>query len=715
MSVEDYFDALYGEAEGWVCLVNRDPEDWSKVNSEHWKRWPESKAYIVKYCKMRSNEDTYAGVGVFSDQVRTKDDPRAVTNVVHADADTCHPDNFRARPSMVLETSPGRWHCWWVLESPVPSAEAAQTAQRIAYAHRDQGCDLGWFASKILRVPGTTNLKDRNNPYKIGDAEFTGELYTLEALNELYADQTPSAPVALSDEMPEFLSYTELAKLEQRVIVGSPYENLYTQTPESDWSGKLFRLQFDLFREGCSPREVFTLSKNAACNKFDRDSKPDSELWKTVQKGYQKFIATVEGPTIVAPAPRETWAVPDFLSETERLNLPSSFIDRYTSWVAERTDSAQQYTRTLACMLLSWAFGDRGYIRDKWGRVNLNLWATLVGPTSSTRKTTNRDLALGILHAFELNALGGDTIDIGSDTTKEALGKALGPRDGRVSLLQVDEVSGMFAEFRGKHYQAGTMEYLTKLYDGNVPVVLRATKDAGQPVRAKTVFSFLGSGVPELVTEVLTRKDLESGFLARMLWAVADAPPRKPGSDDWNDDEGVDTVDSGMGKWAMDLKVRAYKFDPKKPTVVRIGKRAQSRYNQWAEMVRQHAEGHSDPIVNAIVTRFQHSVRKLSALLAMYDGVSVIELHHLLPALAQAQLWYADMLRMISEVSASSFEKLQSDMERFIATGAAGLQDEAAVRRKFGHLRPQEFSDVLTTLKSQGRVRVMGDKLQLLV
>ena len=169
-------------------------------------------------------------------------------------------------------------------------------------------------------MPGTTNLKDRDNPYKIGDAEFTGELYTLEALNELYADQTPSAPVALSDEMPEFLSYTELAKLEQRVIVGSPYENLYTQTPESDWSGKLFRLQFDLFREGCSPREVFTLSKNAACNKFDRDSKPDSELWKTVQKvasilgrpAFQTWMNTSKvdcGPVVcTSSAPVPAWA-----------------------------------------------------------------------------------------------------------------------------------------------------------------------------------------------------------------------------------------------------------------------------------------------------------------------------------------------------------------------------------------------------------------------
>ena len=717
MDYLEFLEAIYGDASGYVSIVNRDPENWSQVNSEAWRRWPDNKAYLAKYCSIRQDEDTYVSVALFSEQHRTKDDSRAVTHTVWADADTCNPDNFRAYPSIVVQTSPNRWHCWWVLETPVLASEAAKTSQRIAYAHRDQGCDLGWFASKILRVPGTMNLKDPDNPFLV-TATYTGAVYTLEQLNELYADQTPSAPVMLSDEMPGFLSYSERAELENRVIKNSSYEGLYMNVPDqkSDWSDKLFRLQFDLFREGCNPREVFTLSKYAACNKFDRDNRAnaDTALWKTVQNAYKKFMAEAEGLSSIVVEQKKQWTIPSFLSEAERMALPETFVDKYVSWVAERTDAAQTYSRSLAYMMLSSVFGNRGYLSDSYGKRFLNLWMIISGPTTATRKTTARNLALDIIHGFELNSLGGERIDIGSDVTKEGLGKVLGERDGLVSLVQADEVSGMFRELYGKTYQHGTIEYFTDLYDGRVPVVLRAGKDSGQTKRARTVFNFLGLGVPEKITEVLTRGDFESGFLTRMLWSVADAPPRKPGSEDWPEDFSA-RDESDMVKWVFDLKRRAAKFNPEKPSPIRISNRARARYGAWAELVRTHAEGYGDPVLEASVSRFQQSVRKAAALLAMYDGSDSIEVTHLLPAIAQAELWYGDLLRMLSEVSASGFEKLQSDVENFIAQGAGGVRADAAVRQKFKHLRPQEFRDVLDTLIKQGRVRNIGEaQLQVL-
>lgn len=722
MDYLEFLEAIYGDASGWVSVVNRDPNNWSQVNSEHWRRWPENKQYLAKYCSLRGMEsvypeDTYVSVALFTHDKRTKDDAGAVAHTVWADADTCNPDNFRAYPSIVVQTSPNRWHCWWVLDEPVLASEAAKTSQRIAYAHRDQGCDLGWFASKILRVPGTPNLKDPENPFVV-TATYTGQVYTLEQLNELYADQTPSAPVVLSDEMPEFLSYSERAELENRIVKNSPYESLYMTRPDanSDWSDKLFRLQFDLFREGCSAREVFTLSKHAACNKFDRDNRAnaDATLWKTVQNAYRKFVAETEGlPGVVVEAKKQ-WTIPSFLSEVERLALPETFIDRYVAWVAERTDAAQTYSRSLAYMLLSCVFGNRGYLPDSYGKRFLNLWMIISGPTTATRKTTARNLAIDILHGFELNSLGGERVDIGSDVTKEGLGKVLGERDGLVSLVQADEVSGMFRELYGKTYQHGTIEYFTDLYDGRVPVVLRAGKDAGQTKRARTVFNFLGLGVPEKITEVLTRGDFESGFLTRMLWSVADAPPRKAGSEDWPEE--ISNFDESESvKWVFDLKRRAAKFNPEKPVAVRVSSKARTRYGVWAELVRSHAEGYGDSVLEASVSRFQQSVRKAAALLAMYDGSEVIEIHHLLPAIAQAELWYGDLLRMLSEVSASGFEKLQTDVEGFISQGTGGIRPDAVVRQKFKHLRPQEFSDVLTTLIKQGRVRNIGEaQLQVL-
>lgn len=133
----DFFDAIYGDCSGYISIVNRDPENYRSVSSEMWRHVPTNKDYVAKYCSLRKDEDTYCSVALFSGEHRTNDDSRAIVKAVWADADTCSPENFRAYPSVVVQTSPDRWHCWWVLDTPVQASEAARVAQKIAYAHRD--------------------------------------------------------------------------------------------------------------------------------------------------------------------------------------------------------------------------------------------------------------------------------------------------------------------------------------------------------------------------------------------------------------------------------------------------------------------------------------------------------------------------------------------------------------------------------------------------
>lgn len=710
----EFLQAIYGETSGWVAIVNRNPET-DKIDSEAYRHWPEDQAYLAKYCALRADEDTYCTVAVFNDKHRTNDDVLAQANVVWADADTCEPSNFRVEPSITVETSPGRWHVWWVLDEPVTASEAARVAQKVAYAHRDQGCDLGWYASKILRVPGTTNRKDPDNTYRV-TAEYTGLVYTLAEIDGAYEDVNATGKVVeLDEKMPTFLSLSELKKLEQRVIKNSPYENLYTTPPESDWSNKLFRFQFDLFREGLTAREVFTLSKHSACNKFERDGRPDTDLWKTVQNAYHKYVSGLESLVGIDPHRiAKLGSVPSFLTEKEREHVEATenFVDRYVEWVAKRSDAATTYNRSLAYLLLSCVFGNRGYIQDPYGKRFLNLWLLILGPTTATRKTTAKKLALRILRGYETDVLQGDRVDIGSDVTKEGLGKELGERDGKVSLLQTDEVAGMFREFYGKNYQTGTITYLTDLHEGDVPVVLRAGKDSGQRKRASTVFDFLGVGVPDDVTEVLTERDFASGFLTRMLWSIADAPPRQPGSDDWpEEDDTIVNDDIEIARWVSDLKRRAFKFDPTTPTRIGISREARKRYNLWAETIRQHGEKLQNKPLEAAIGRLQHSVRRAAALLAMYDGLQAIQTQHVLLALKQAELWYADLLRMLNEVSSSDYERQLDQVEAFISQGESGSQKDAMIRRKFAHLRPPEIAEILLSLERQGRIRKNGETM----
>ena len=175
MDTLEFFKAIYGDLSGFVNIVTRDPDS-REMPAGRWFDTTQMQVMAEKYCiQLRSEEEVYCSVAVFQSKERRASSVGTMANVVWADADTCDPSNFRTQPSIIVQTSPDRWHCWWVLDYPVPVDDASQVAQKIAYAHRDQGCDTGWNASKLLRVPGTTNLK-YEQPYKV-TATDTGARY----------------------------------------------------------------------------------------------------------------------------------------------------------------------------------------------------------------------------------------------------------------------------------------------------------------------------------------------------------------------------------------------------------------------------------------------------------------------------------------------------------------------------------------------------------
>lgn len=85
--------------------------------------------------------------------------------VAWSDLDTAHPDRVQPEPSIVVETSPGRFHGYWLTEQAMEPAHAEALSKRLAYAHHAEGADLGgWDLTQVLRIPGTHNHKYENAP-----------------------------------------------------------------------------------------------------------------------------------------------------------------------------------------------------------------------------------------------------------------------------------------------------------------------------------------------------------------------------------------------------------------------------------------------------------------------------------------------------------------------------------------------------------------------
>src|SRR4030042_4014954 len=62
------------------------------------------------------------------------------------------------------------------------------------------------------------------------------------------------------------------------------FVSLYTDEPEEDWSGVLWRLARICFEAGMTREEVFVIASNAKCNKYERDKRPLRHLWLDIIK-----------------------------------------------------------------------------------------------------------------------------------------------------------------------------------------------------------------------------------------------------------------------------------------------------------------------------------------------------------------------------------------------------------------------------------------------
>jgi hypothetical protein len=727
MDKREFLEYILGDGAGYATIVTKDFGGQPTI--QKFFSYPDELDEMAAYASTKSDEDIYFSPIKFYEQRRIRENAKSVA-VVYADADACNPSNFRMPPSVSVETSKDRWHTYWVLDTDADPTRVALLAKKIAYAHRDQGCDVsGWNPTKLLRVPGSKNGK--YSPAQDVVAQSSGLVYTIDEIEALYADIHVDTPTEISNE-PMPTESPELIEILGKLPADSNIISLYTETPMpgADTSKMLWRLQLELFRCGLTAEEVFVVAKQAKCNKYHNPDRPkrldaDGDLWREVQRARnahlipdnaEQAVVMHEQQQIITAESR----VVDFLTHEERtiVNSSPTFINKYVAWAGKKTDGAVEYQIASAFTLLSSAFSDTGYGTPKYGKLGLNLWFMLLGETTLSRKSTSRQLMLRMLRSYEKYV--GYQIDIGSNVTAEGLVKHLSGRDKLTSLFHRDEVQGMFKEFVTKTYMATAADQFTELYDGHVPVVIRSTggssaTSAVQSDRAETNFIMYLMGITSKVAEILTIDYFRSGFLARFLYAVADAPDRTfelEAVEQAPEEESATASDYEMDEIVSSLYRSKLWWEKKGapfPRPVRMTDEALSRFNKFKWDMGTFTDGHpNEDSIEPSRQRLALSVWKCAILLAMVDRSDQVEMKHLLIAIYYSEGWFKNLVRMAASISESEWQREVDNLEAFVTSkGGKARYDEAF--KRFGNKKKREFDEMLDSLRSQGRVRVYVD------
>ncbi len=133
------------------------------------------------------------GQAIPAEYVRAQIADIAAINCLFGEFDEAHAP-FALQPSVTVESSPGKLHCYWLLPEPY----LLDTTEKRDYARRVQA---GWVAfvgsdedakdlARVLRIPGTPNVKSKYGPnypiVKVVEADYS-RLYTLDELAQACA------------------------------------------------------------------------------------------------------------------------------------------------------------------------------------------------------------------------------------------------------------------------------------------------------------------------------------------------------------------------------------------------------------------------------------------------------------------------------------------------------------------------------------------------
>ncbi len=696
--LETFFKLVFGKHTGYVCISHR--QDKSGMQ-ENYFIYPDEIARMIEHCETFSlDNDVYFCPQLLGSRKRNKENIQTCTNL-WGDLDTCPPDVLLVEPSVLVESSRGRYQGYWVLDKPIPAEQAEDLSRRIAYYHADDGADKsGWDLSQLLRVPYTYNQKyDDSQVVKILVANQ--KVYRPSDFGEYpVPEEFDYFDIPFPDELPEVDAKTLLQA--RKGDINPTVWSLFYDQPTQDWSKALWQLELLLFESGYEREEVFLIVEASACNKYRRDSKPREYLWKEVckaearvqEKEKQLYFNTDE----IEP--------PILLTDEERDAIKASptIVEEYIEWAKTLGDAAWQYHEAGVFIVLSSLLSSSIRLPTSYGVMVPNLWLLILADTTLTRKTTAMDLAMDMILDIDSDCV------LATDGSIEGLLTGISTRPSRASIFLRDEFSGLLEMMTKRDYYAGMAETLTKLYDGKFQkrVLRKETIEIRDPI----LIVYAG-GIRTRIYELMDYGYVTSGFIPRFMFISADSDisrlrPLGPPSESTLEERGV-LLSKFSKLYGHYTSEQLIKIGDKEVTVPKkwdatLTTEAWVRYNKFeADMLQVGLDSDRADLMTPTMDRLAKSGLKMSILLAATRMDALVEVteEDVIRAFYYIERWVIFTLDLIHNIGKTTSERLLERVHRSIKA-QPGITRSALMQNH--HLNARDADLVFNTLEQRGQI-----------
>lgn len=245
---------------------------------DHFFEWPFQIGELQKFFKNHPLDEyhLYFCPLPFREAIRRKELVIG-SQLLWADLDEANPNQIDPIPQIAWESSPDRYSALWILDQFYTPLEIESKNKALTYT---SGADKGgWDLTQVLRIPGTLNCKYKKKPL-VKLLWFTDNIYTLDDIPE---------PIQLLDAKKVLKKYKKRLKASTLKLLTA------TRATKGKRSDVIWRLENELFEQGLSEDEIFTLIKNSVWNKFAGRRDEDRQLRREVNKLSDKHSRTRSG------------------------------------------------------------------------------------------------------------------------------------------------------------------------------------------------------------------------------------------------------------------------------------------------------------------------------------------------------------------------------------------------------------------------------------
>lgn len=253
----------------FFCLSTKDgsePPRWK----DHFFA-PEEFGQIKQFVRDNSDKDIYFCPHGFNRRARQKGEA-VLPNLLWADLDFADPTKITPKPTIAIESSPGRFVGLWVLKGPMTES----MNRRLTYlVDADHG---GWDLTQALRLPGTRNFKYKTQP-KVRMLWDDGPQYSVKKMESFLPEDD-------EDENGEQLSAAEVFEQYESKLPRWVRRELVAKkiTGRMDRSEMLWKLENECIEAGMTMDEAFAVIKRSVWNKFAGRRNEDHQLRRELSK-----------------------------------------------------------------------------------------------------------------------------------------------------------------------------------------------------------------------------------------------------------------------------------------------------------------------------------------------------------------------------------------------------------------------------------------------